>query len=146
MSSSGTFQLASVVKNLKRWQFNPWSGRFPGVGNGNPVQNSCPGNATDRKAWQATVYGVAKSETQLSTAQHRVSIIYGCWCEKTTFPLVIQSSSSTSCCSPSLFPAELTFLGSVPGRGSRGPVPELKADLLLQQNPKLEGFHKPLEN
>ena len=36
------------------------SGRSPGGGNGNPLQNSCLGNPMDRGAWQATVHGVAK--------------------------------------------------------------------------------------
>ena len=34
--------------------------RSPGKGNSNPLQYSCLGNAMDRGAWQATVYGVAK--------------------------------------------------------------------------------------
>ena len=38
----------------------PESGRSPGVGNGNPLQYSCLGNLTDRRAWWATVHGVAK--------------------------------------------------------------------------------------
>ena len=38
----------------------PGSGRFPGEGNGNPLQYSCLGILKDRGAWQATVYGVAK--------------------------------------------------------------------------------------
>ena len=38
----------------------PWSGRFPGEGNGNPLQCSCLGNPMDIGAWQATVYGAAK--------------------------------------------------------------------------------------
>ena len=45
----------------------PGSGRFPGVGNGNPLQYSCLENSMDREAWWATVYEVAKSQTQLST-------------------------------------------------------------------------------
>jgi len=32
-------------------------------GNGNPLQYSCLGNPMDRGAWQATVHGVAKSQT-----------------------------------------------------------------------------------
>ena len=44
----------------------PGSGRFTGGGNGNPLQYSCLGNHMDRGAWQATVYGVAKSQIQLS--------------------------------------------------------------------------------
>jgi len=44
----------------------PGLGRSPGKGNGNPLQYSCLGNAMDRGAWWATVYGVAKSWTRLS--------------------------------------------------------------------------------
>ena len=45
----------------------PGSGRCPGGGNGNPLQYSCLGNPMDRGARQATVHGVAKNQTQLST-------------------------------------------------------------------------------
>ena len=38
----------------------------PGEGNGNPLQSSCLGNPTDRRAWRATVQRVAKSQTWLS--------------------------------------------------------------------------------
>ena len=38
----------------------PGLGRFPGEGNGNPLEYSCLGNPMDRGAWQATVHGVAK--------------------------------------------------------------------------------------
>ena len=41
----------------------PGSGRYPGLGNGNPLQYSCLENFMDRGAWQATVHGVAKSRT-----------------------------------------------------------------------------------
>ena len=41
----------------------PGLGRSPGGGNGNPLKYSCLGNLLDRGAWQATVYGVAKSQT-----------------------------------------------------------------------------------
>ena len=44
----------------------PESGRSPGKGNGYPFQYSCLENSRDRGAWWATVYGVAKSQTQLS--------------------------------------------------------------------------------
>ena len=41
-------------------------GRSPGEGNDNPLQFSCLENSMDRGACQATVHGVAKSQTQLS--------------------------------------------------------------------------------
>ena len=40
--------------------------RYPREGNGNPLQYSCLENPTDGGAWQATVHGVARSQTQLS--------------------------------------------------------------------------------
>ena len=40
--------------------------RSSGVGNGNPLQSASLENPMDRRAWQATVQEVAKSQTQLS--------------------------------------------------------------------------------
>ena len=42
------------------------SGRSPGGGHGNPLQDSCLENPTDRGAWQATVHGVTHSQTWFS--------------------------------------------------------------------------------
>ena len=39
----------------------PGSGRFPGGGNGNPLQYSCLKNSMDREACWATVHGATKS-------------------------------------------------------------------------------------
>ena len=44
----------------------PGPGRSPGVGNGNPLKYSFMGYSMDGGAWQATVFGVAKSWTCLS--------------------------------------------------------------------------------
>ena len=41
----------------------PGLGRCPGGGYGNPLQYSCLENLMDRRAWWATVRGVAKSQT-----------------------------------------------------------------------------------
>ena len=41
-------------------------GRSPGEGNGNPLQYSCLENPMEGGTWQAIVYGVTKSRTQLS--------------------------------------------------------------------------------
>ena len=51
---------------------------IPGLGisserGNNPLQDSCLGNPLDRGSWQATVHGVAKSQTQLST--HTLSAV-----------------------------------------------------------------------
>ena len=45
----------------------PGSGRSPDGGNSNLLQYSCLENSMDRGAWWATVCGVAKSHTWLST-------------------------------------------------------------------------------
>ena len=41
----------------------PGSGRYTGVGNGNPLQYSYLENPMDRGSWWATVHGVAKIQT-----------------------------------------------------------------------------------
>ena len=41
----------------------PGSGRYPGEGNGNPLQYSCLENPMNREACQAAVHGVVKSQT-----------------------------------------------------------------------------------
>ena len=40
----------------------PVPGRFPGEGNGKPLQCSCLGQPMDRGAWWASVHGVAESD------------------------------------------------------------------------------------
>ena len=54
----------SVVKNLPASAGDagsvPGSGRSPGEGYGNPLQDPCLGNPIGRGAWQGTAHGVAK--------------------------------------------------------------------------------------
>ena len=64
------FRLQIVVKNLpantgalRNVGSIPGSGRSPGRGHGNPLQYSCLENPMDRGAWEATVHGVAESDT-----------------------------------------------------------------------------------
>ena len=45
----------------------PQSGRFPGGGNGNPLQYSCLGNHMDREAYWSTVHGVTRVRHNLAT-------------------------------------------------------------------------------
>ena len=48
----------------------PGSGRFPGVGNGNPIQYPCLENPMDRGAWWATVHGVAELDMTDQLSMH----------------------------------------------------------------------------
>ena len=41
----------------------PGAGRFPGEGNGYPLQYSCMKNSMDKEVWWATVHGITKSQT-----------------------------------------------------------------------------------
>ena len=45
----------------------PRLGRSPGEGNGNPPQYSCLENLMERRAWRATVHGVARVRHDLAT-------------------------------------------------------------------------------
>ena len=74
--------------------------RSPGEENDNPLQYSCLENLLNRGAWQATVQGIAKSQTQLSNYatvrrastgasvghEHSVTLAHSC-SQGTTFGL-----------------------------------------------------------
>ena len=82
------FPGGSVVKNssanvgdTKDASLRPRLGRYPGGGNGNPLQYSCLENPMDRGTWWATVHGVTKSQTWLSNwacAIYHLVAMYGC--------------------------------------------------------------------
>ena len=74
----GVSQIVLVVKNLPGSSGDIRDtgsilglGRFPGVGNDNPHKYSCLKNSRDKGLWRATIHGVAKSWTQLSTHTHK---------------------------------------------------------------------------
>ena len=52
----------------------PGSGRSPGEGNGNPLQDSCLENSMNRGAWQATVHGVEKSQITASCLNNKTGL------------------------------------------------------------------------
>ena len=67
LPTQGYFQVESLKAGCPWWlngkestcnaEDTGWilgTGRFPGEGNGNPLQYSCLGNTVDREAWQAT--------------------------------------------------------------------------------------------
>ena len=56
--SSGYKESACNAEDLS---LIPGSGRSPGEGNSNALQDSCLESSMNRGAWRATVHGVAKS-------------------------------------------------------------------------------------
>ena len=66
----------------ERHGFDPWLGRSPGGGHGNPFQYSCLENPMDRGAWRSVVHRV-KSQIQLkqlSMHESNLLIIYSPLC------------------------------------------------------------------
>ena len=61
---SGASLVIQMVKNLPANAGDlgliPQSGRSPGAGNGNPLQDSCLENPMDRGAWWAIVHGLQR--------------------------------------------------------------------------------------
>ena len=75
---------ACQCRRYKRCEFDPWVGKNPWRGNGNPFQYSCLENPTDRGAWWATAHGVVKeSDTteELNTSHHHLQGIWLQWLE-----------------------------------------------------------------
>ena len=68
----GDREPACQCRRHKRRRVDPWVGRSPGVGNGNPLQYSCLENPMDRGTWRATVHGIAEGQTWLSARTHTV--------------------------------------------------------------------------
>ena len=60
MGFPGGSAVKNVSANAEDVDSIPGSGRSPGERDGNPLQYSCLGNTVDRRAWRATVHGVAK--------------------------------------------------------------------------------------
>ena len=58
----GGLVVRNLPANARDMDSIPGSGRSPGGGNDNPLQYSCLENLMDRRAWWATVHGVAKSQ------------------------------------------------------------------------------------
>ena len=52
----------------------PGLGRYPGEGNGNPLQYSCLENSMDRGAWQATVHEITESATVHGITKSRIGL------------------------------------------------------------------------
>ena len=71
----------------------PGLGRFPGEGNGYPLQYSCLENPMDRGAWWATVHGITQSRIRLSdwhwVYMHKDRHFFVSWGEHIHFTLLV---------------------------------------------------------
>ena len=84
------------------------SGRSPGEGNGNPLQNSCLEISMNRGTWWASVHGVARSHKESDMTKHGYTFTFNplrvhlCCCKWQDFLLfyswIIQFSSVTQSC------------------------------------------------
>ena len=98
-------------RRLKRWSFNPWVGKIPWSSKWQPTLVFLPGES--HGAWRATVHGVAKSRTQLSSwaCMHDPFCLFLCmfkwldawWCSSrllSRFPAVLSENSCLPIHSP----------------------------------------------
>ena len=60
-----------ICLQYRRAGFDPWVGKIPWRGNGNPLQYSCLGNPMHRGAWWASVHGATK--VRHDWAQHKAA-------------------------------------------------------------------------
>ena len=51
VNASLVAQMVKKLPALRDTGFDPWVGKIPGEGNGNPLQYSCLENPMDRGAW-----------------------------------------------------------------------------------------------
>ena len=72
----------------------PGLGRSPAGVNDNPLQYSCLGNPMDRGTWQATVHGLAKSQTYLSYSVHTHTFLLKYFEEEITISQGINNHSA----------------------------------------------------
>ena len=64
--SSGKGPTCANAGDIRDMDLIPGSERFPGEGNGNPLQYSCMENSMDKGTWWVRVHGISKSWTQLN--------------------------------------------------------------------------------
>ena len=70
------YPVDSVCLQCRRPGFNPWLGRSPGEGNGNPLQCSCLENSMDRGAWWATVHTMLQSDMNEWLSRYFITLHY----------------------------------------------------------------------
>ena len=71
--TSGSSDSKESSSNVGDLGWIPGLGRFPGEGNGNPLQYSCLENSMDRGAWRSTVHGGPKELDMTERLTHQFS-------------------------------------------------------------------------
>ena len=102
-------QQERIRQQCRRPGFIPQVGKIPWRRAG----YSCLENPRDREAWWATVHRIAQSQTQLSTAQHRLLLViyFICVCVCTFSHVQIVATPLTAACQG---PLSVEFLQSCP--------------------------------
>ena len=135
---SGCSESEEPVCNAGDLSSIPGSGRFPGEGNGHPLQYSCLGNPMDRGALWPTAHGAAKIRTQLNDWAHthtqgfnglkirglslvfqKVVLWHKCLVSFPCTTYVWKAAFATHCLCLELMPSILMVAASAPG----SPVP-----------------------
>ena len=99
---------AQLVKNLpacRRPGLDPWLGKSPGGGQGNPLQYSSLENPMDRGGWWAAVHRVSQSRTRLKRLSRSSS--RGHKKKKRVSPLIKKRKEESCMRRSSLFPSSL---------------------------------------
>ena len=71
--------VAQLMKNLpavQQTRFDPLVRKFPGEGNGNPLQYSCLENPMDKGAGKAAAHGITKSDTTVQLTHFFFQLTY----------------------------------------------------------------------
>ena len=121
------------------------TGSIPGLGkslaggNGNSLQYSCPENPMNRRAWQATVHRVEKSQTQLNNStrndcSYRCNYRLVCGCGFKYFHLAKLKVGSSS-------PSPLSFPSSSSSAPSFSPLSIFKFSELNTSDPLTHSSH-----
>ena len=94
---------------MRETPVRPRWGRSPEEETGNPLQYSCLENSMDRGAWWATVHGIAKSRTELTTW---LTVLWGNWSWFSSLGSFVTTPASFFASNLSIFytAAELEYL------------------------------------
>ena len=113
------------------------------------LQDSCLENSTDRAAWQATVHGVAESQTRLST-QHTCAVgikdSQGAYSERGSGQDLLQGQVRHCCCPAAWMTHSQPMYGQGLGRGSCTHGPTVLRKTFWEQTTYSQAVWRRLES